>query len=200
MLAKLPWRRRAGDFLFRYRSFTPVPLALILIWQADISYSQLIPGLILMFMGEIIRLVAVRAAGKSTRTRRVGARELVSWGLYGHTRNPLYIGNLLLWVGAVWMAGGTYQSHLFGLILLFFSVQYALIITLEEGKLLELFGEDYQAYCAGVPRIIPRRKSFAAGAARLHKWGYALESERSSIMVLVAIIGLSSLSTWLKGS
>lgn len=200
MVAKLPWPRRAGDFLFRYRSFTPVPLALILVWQADISYPQLLPGLILMFIGEIIRLVAVRAAGKSTRTRKVGARELVSWGLYSHTRNPLYIGNLLLWVGAVWMAGGAYQSYLYGLILLFFAIQYALIIALEEGKLLELFGEEYQAYCAGVPRIIPRWKSFTGGTVQLHKWGYVLESERSSIMVLAAIIGLSALSTWLKGS
>ncbi|MCH8838971.1 MAG: isoprenylcysteine carboxylmethyltransferase family protein, partial [Candidatus Marinimicrobia bacterium] len=54
-------------------------------------------GLLLLAAGELLRLAALRASGKATRTRKVGARRLVTWGLYAHTRNPLYIGNFLLW-------------------------------------------------------------------------------------------------------
>jgi protein-S-isoprenylcysteine O-methyltransferase Ste14 len=201
-----PILRRLGDFLFRCRSYTPVPLALLLVWQARITYPQFLCGLALMAGGELIRLAAVRSAGKSTRTRRVGARQLVTWGPYAHIRNPLYLGNLLIWIGAVLFAGGRFMPWLLGTVFVLFLVQYALIIALEEATLAELFGEAYTAYRQSVPRVIPRLRRVRgdsdaetetqAGVRR--SWRYAFQSERSTLIALAAILALTLLSTSLK--
>ena len=46
--------------------------------------------------------------------------------------------------------------ELFGLVLIFFSIQYAMIISLEEETLAGLFGKEYDIYKNNVPRFIPR--------------------------------------------
>lgn len=196
-----------ADFLFRNRSYTPIPLAIVLVWQAEISYPLLLPGLVLIIGGELLRLSAVRSFGRgSFRTRRVKAHELVTWGLYAHMRNPLYVGNLFLWVGAVLFAGGPYVLWLMAAVVIFFLLQYSLIILLEERALLDLFGDSYIEYRRSVPRLIPRlRRSGTAadtpGVAvekSARSWRYALRHERSTLMAIIAVILLVLLSTYLK--
>ena len=197
---------RVGDFLFRHRSYTPVPFALVLVWQAEATYPQVLGGLALMAGGELLRLMAVRTAGESTRTRSVGARQLVTWGLYSHTRNPLYIGNLLLWTGVVIFAGGPYTPWLLAAVFILFLVQYPLIISLEEATLAELFGESYAAYRESVPRLIPRlrKASGAASGATIarrgvtHPWRYAFRSERSTFIAIAAVLTLTLICTYFK--
>lgn len=197
---------RLGDLFFRYRSFTPVPLALLLVVQARVSYPGALWGVALMIGGEWIRLTSVRAAGKATRTRQVGAKQLVTWGLYAYTRNPLYIGNFLLWIGAVLFAGGLYLPWLLGAVCIMFLLQYTLIISLEEATLTELFGAAYTSYRQAVPRVMLRlrRAHWAAGTStdsprgKLHPWRYAVESERSTLQVASAVIILAVISTLVK--
>jgi len=197
---------RLGDFLFRYRSFTPLPVAIVLVWQARCTYPLLLWGLALMIAGESVRLGALRSSGKITRTRRVGARRLVTWGLYAHTRNPLYIGNLFLWAGAVLFAGGPWLGWLMAIMLGMFFIQYALIVALEETTLGNVFGAAYAGYCRAVPRVIPRLKKAPPAAdfspeppaEGLHSWRYAFESERSTLWSVSAVLVLAILSTALK--
>ena len=197
---------RLGELFFRYRSFTPVPLALLLIVQARVSYPAALWGLALMFGGEWIRLASVRAAGKATRTRQVGAKQLVTWGLYAYTRNPLYIGNFLVWTGAVLFAGGPYLPWLLGAVFIMFFLQYTLIISLEEATLTGLFGAAYASYRQAVPRVIPRlRRAYGpAGTSaeypigKIHPWRYAVESERSTLQGASTVILLAVLSTLVK--
>ncbi len=191
---------RVGDFLFRHRSYTPIPLALVVIWQAETIFPLLLAGLALIAVGELIRLVALRSVGATTRTRRVGAQRLVTWGLYSCTRNPLYIGNLLLWSGALLFAGGRYLPWLFAIMLGLFLIQYALIVALEEARLAELFGESYSAYCQTVPRVIPRRFKTAVNPEQstAYPWRSVLRSERSTLIVIGSVIILSLVSTLLK--
>ncbi len=190
---------RLGDLFFRYRSFTPIPLALLLVIQSRVAYPAALWGVILMVGGEWIRLTSVRAAGKATRTRQVGARRLVTWGLYAYTRNPLYIGNFLLWIGAVLFAGGPYLPWLFGAVCIMFLLQYTLIISLEEATLSELFGADYTRYRQAVPRVLPRlSRADDFPIETLHSWRYAVESERSTFQVTSAVIILAVLSTLVK--
>lgn len=197
---------RLGDLFFRYRSFTPVPLALLLVVQARVSYPVALWGVALMAGGEWIRLTSVRAAGKATRTRQVGAKRLVTWGLYAYTRNPLYIGNFLLWIGAVLFAGGPYLPWLIGAVFIMFLLQYSLIISLEEATLTALFGAAYTSYRQAVPRVMPRSSRAYRAASpstdfpmgRLHPWRYAVESERSTLQVTSAVIILAVLSTLVK--
>lgn len=192
-----------GNLAFKTRSYTPVPLGLFMIWQAQVVWPGVWVGLGLMTLGEFIRLAALRSSGKATRTRNVGASRLVTWGLYAYTRNPLYIGNLLLWIGAVIFSGGPYLNWLLGLIILLFMIQYVLIIGLEESTLLDLFGDEYEDFKANVPRIIPafRRTELAIAYSSktpergLHSWGYAFQSEKSTFIAVTSILILATLAT-----
>ncbi|MEJ2050703.1 MAG: isoprenylcysteine carboxylmethyltransferase family protein [Calditrichota bacterium] len=143
-------------FFFKYRSYTPIPLILVLLYQARPRLPWLLIGIGLLLLGEGIRFWAILYAGGATRTRQVGANELVSSGPYGYVRNPLYLGNMLIYGGVVFIAGGPWMWEMLVVAIVFFTFQYSLIISLEEDKLHELFGEAYAGYSAHVPRIIPR--------------------------------------------
>lgn len=192
-----------GNLAFKTRSYTPVPLGIFMIWQAQVAWPGALAGFGLMTVGEIIRLVALRSSGKATRTRNVGASRLVTWGLYARTRNPLYIGNLFLWMGAVIYSGGPYQYWLLGLMILLFIVQYVLIIGLEESTLLSLFGDEYEDFLLNVPRIIPairrteQAKAYTSNIPEsgLHSWGYAFQSEKSTLILVTSILVLAYLAT-----
>ena len=67
---------------------------------------------------------------------------------YAHTRNPMYVGELSLWLGwAIWL--GSPLVALAGCVL-FAEMQRT--IRREERDLATRFGDAYRAYCAAVPR------------------------------------------------
>ena len=70
-------------------------------------------------------------------TRRVGAPQLVTNGPYAYVRNPLYIGNMMLYSGAG-IISNFWLPWLLVFIWIFFGIQYHFIVKLEEEKLQEL--------------------------------------------------------------
>ena len=50
--------------------------------------------------------------------------------------------------------------QLFFIVIIYFVFQYSMIISLEEEKLLTLFGHEYLEYKKNVPRIIPLIKAW----------------------------------------
>ena len=111
-------------FLFKYRSYTPIPLVIAILYFTSTIYSYMIYGLILIIIGEIIRINAVRYAGGVTRTTNVGAPNLCTSGPYSRTRNPLYIGNMIIYSGVVLFSGGPLMVPLLCVVLSFFTFQY----------------------------------------------------------------------------
>ena len=60
----------------------------------------MIIGFAVALFGEFWRLWGVCYAGSETRTTNgVGATFLVVTGPYAHVRNPLYIGNMMMYLG-----------------------------------------------------------------------------------------------------
>tara|TARA_Y100000816_G_scaffold289512_2_gene276102 strand:- start:66 stop:653 length:588 start_codon:yes stop_codon:yes gene_type:complete len=143
---------------FKKRSYTPIPIVLIILYFSHLSYPFWAYGAILITFGELVRLNAVRFAGGRTRTTKVGANSLCTSGPYSRTRNPLYIGNLFIYSGVVLFSGGIYMFQLLTIVILYFIFQYSMIISLEEEKLLAVFGQNYIKYKNNVPRIIPLLK------------------------------------------
>jgi len=143
-------------FFFKYRSYTPIPIGIMIVYFARPEIMYVCIGVGLLLIGETIRIWSVSYAGGETRTRNVGAKKLCSSGPYAFVRNPLYVGNMFMYVGVVFIAGAANILLMAATTLAFFTVQYSLIIALEEEKLEELFGRKYQIYKKNVPAVFPR--------------------------------------------
>ena len=61
-----------------------------------------------------------------------------------------------MYLGIVIIAGSPSPTLMIVTTMTFFLIQYSLIISLEEEKLSELFGEEYNVYRKNVRSIIPR--------------------------------------------
>ncbi len=175
--------------LFRYRSYTPLPLVALMLLFAAPTARSFLWGLPIAFAGELIRLWGVSIAGSETRvTGGVGASQLVTSGPFAWVRNPLYVGNILLYLGLgvasfalfPWLQAGAG---------LWFAFQYSAIVGLEEDFLLERFGEQYRRYAAAVPRFIPALRPYRdAGAPQpILSWSRGFRSERRTLQAIVLL-------------
>ena len=144
------------NFFFANRSFTPIPIALSIIYFAQPENQNIVLGFMVLLVGELIRMWSVSYAGGETRTTNVGAPSLCTAGPYGYVRNPIYVGNMLMYLGIVIIAGSPNLMLMVLATMSFFIIQYSLIISLEEEKLDELFGPEYVAYKNNVRAILPR--------------------------------------------
>jgi len=86
--------------IFKYRSYTPIPFILLMLIFEDTSVASLIIGFAVLLLGEFFRLWGISYAGSETRTTDgVGGTYLVISGAFAHVRNPLYLGNMLMYLG-----------------------------------------------------------------------------------------------------
>ncbi|MDO9548076.1 MAG: isoprenylcysteine carboxylmethyltransferase family protein [Candidatus Marinimicrobia bacterium] len=171
------------NFFFRYRGITPLPFVLILLIQSDLTQIGVICGLLIVALGESIRLAGIRRAGGDTRSRKVGAKKLCTAGIYSYVRNPLYLGNVIIYIGFALMAGGPWVVYLMIIALVYFIVQYGFIIALEETKLKELFGDEYREYTTNVPRLLPRLTPWQKDPDHIpRKWQKVLRTEKSTLL------------------
>ena len=99
------WPLRLGKFLFKFRSFTPLPLILLtFVFFRPVSPSPLwtVVGLAVAFLGEGVRACQRRlspAAARRAARAILKAESLNTSGLYSLVRNPLYWGNGLIFAG-----------------------------------------------------------------------------------------------------
>jgi len=177
--------------IFTYRSYTPLPFLILMIAYQQSNVWSLPLGLAIAIGGELIRLWAVSWAGSETRTTgKVGGTYLVISGPYAHVRNPLYVGNILIYFGLGIMSFALFP-YLQILALAFFVFQYYAIIKEEEGFLKEKFGADFEDYIKNVPRIFPRISAYKK--ANVEQPGYdikkGLRSERRTLQAFGIVAG-----------
>jgi protein-S-isoprenylcysteine O-methyltransferase Ste14 len=185
----------AGAWLFRYRSFLPVPLALVLLLvDAGALKGPIVAaaGVLLVLIGQGLRLWAVRHIGTISRTRTTRYGPLMTSGPYGIVRNPLYVGNWFLWTGfAVW-SGLLWMLPIAWIV---FALQYRAIARWESAFIGGIYGAAYDDYARQVRAWIPRWPVPAtAPAAPLHTWREVFFSERGTLLA----VGLMSLLLILK--
>jgi len=180
---------KLGEILFKLRGFTPIPLILIVLYFAQPTVESFFWGILLMIIGESIRIWGVAYAGGATRTRHVGAPELITSGPFARVRNPLYIGNLIMYTGAALIAN-VWMPYLVLVVWLYFGLQYYFIVKLEEEKLTQLFGEEYREYKNQVPRFLPSLTTKTHQPHQKPNYSEALRSEKSTFMSFVGILVL----------
>ena len=116
------------------------------------SFLVLAAGVVTVAAGELARLWAVRHIGVISRTRSDRIGPLVATGPFDRVRNPLYIGNVLVWLGYTGSAGLLWLVPVVALLL---GVEYHAIVRWEKGLLEARLGDAYRAYVADVPRWNP---------------------------------------------
>jgi len=88
---------------------------------------------------------------------------LATTGPYAYTRNPLYLGSLIIGLGFTIAAGRLILGLVFAA--LFLGI-YVPVMRVETKTLAELFGKDYHDYAAAVPLFLPRVTAYRSGAAK----------------------------------
>ena len=179
-----------ANWPFRHRSYTPIPL-LVILWVASRTTEPwLLAGAGVVLVGEATRIWALRHSGPKTRThRKIRVDDLVVTGPYSITRNPLYIGNFVMSLGVALASG---QPLVLPLLLVAFVFQYAFIIRAEEAFLEGEIGEPYREYKQRVPRILPRLGAYDAGARRFG-WMEILPRELNTITAAQTVLALLGL-------
>ena len=173
-----------GAVLFKHRGWLPVFFLLIpLLAPGSTSPLRWALGLALVALGEWVRLAGVAAAGTVTRRRSRKVQRLVTYGPFAWSRNPLYNGNFLVWMGFVVISGVFWFAPIAVLI---FAIEYTLIVRYEEGVLESIFGGEYLAYKARTPRWIPRPPAVPTSGE--HCYGEAWRSEVSTFLQYAALI------------
>ncbi len=147
-------------------------------------------GFIVVAVGEFFRFWGVSYAGSETRTTGgVGGTYLVISGAFGHVRNPLYVGNMLIYLG-IGIMSMAWFPYLLLTAFLFFYTQYHFIIKEEENFLKSKFGDDYKKYCSVVPRWIPRINKYSNPAIPQPELNIkaAFKSEKRTLQAITLII------------
>ena len=192
--------KRLRENLFQYRGYTPLPFLAVMLVFARPTAVTMIAGGCLAAVGELTRFWGVAYAGALTRvTSGVGAPEVIVAGPFAHVRNPLYVGNVLTYVGIGIMANAL-APWLVIAAAVSFAVQYSLIVSLEEEFLDSHFGEPYRLFRRHVPRFIPRLVPYRteAQAHQYAHWPEAVRSERRTFQALL-LVTVILVVIWFRG-
>jgi protein-S-isoprenylcysteine O-methyltransferase Ste14 len=176
--------------LFTLRSYTPIPFLLVMIVFAQPTMMTMAVGVVLVVFGESMRFWGVAYAGSLTRvTGNVGAPEVIVSGPFAYVRNPLYVGNMLTYIGVGVMSNALFP-WLVSAAAVYFAFQYFQIVLAEEEFLVNEFGVGYVEYKKNVPRFIPRVVPYAhsSQAHQQARWQEAVRSERRTFQALGLVL------------
>ncbi|CAN7616275.1 phospholipid methyltransferase [Ensifer sp. ENS07] len=159
-----------GNFLFRFRNqlfpaiivvlFLLMPPPALVLDNPLLTLAKDAVAILVILAGLALRatVVGYKYIQRGGLKKRVYAKDLVTEGMFGVCRNPLYVGNMLLYCG-VFLLHGNPLLIVIGIGL--FAFMYQCIVYAEEAFLLRTFGEAYQVYCRDVPRWALRLSNFS---------------------------------------
>jgi protein-S-isoprenylcysteine O-methyltransferase Ste14 len=166
---------RFGHFMFRFRNaLFPLTLVLLVLTstpQLPFGSARLdlwldAVGVILALLGQTCRALAIGSVDNIRRggyRKRIAAETLIRSGIYAHTRNPLYLGNLIILSGLLLIANCRWW---YLLVWPGFLGSYYTIVRAEEEFLSLKFGQAYRDYLQTVNRFLPTRTGLRQSLAR----------------------------------
>jgi protein-S-isoprenylcysteine O-methyltransferase Ste14 len=163
--------------------------------------GSLLSGFMLVLLGEGLRFWGVSIAGSETRTTgSVGGTYLITTGPFAYVRNPLYLGNMLVYAGVGVMSLALFP-WLTAAALAWFYLQYSMIVSQEEEYLAGRFGAPYDEYRKNVPRFLPRLTPYLASAPPPKNLSPAegLASERRTLQAIGLVTACLVVIFLLKG-
>ncbi len=146
-------------------------------------------GVAVMLLGEALR---VWAAGHLLKTE-----ELVTSGPYRFTRNPLYLGRLLVFAGLCVMARLPYGANWLVLVAgcaVFFGYYLRRKERVEPARLRERHGEAFERYYRAVPALFPMLHPYPEGASA--GWSSDRMLRNREHWMIVGVLLVSLLFLW----
>jgi protein-S-isoprenylcysteine O-methyltransferase Ste14 len=182
-VADVTWTRIAR----RIRVPLGFVFAALYLWLATPTLISVMIGSALILPGLAIRALASGHIQKN--------EQLTTTGPYAYTRNPLYLGSLILAVGFAASARNWWIGA--GLILFFLAI-YLPVIHGEEAFLGEHFPE-FAEYARQVPRLLPRLRSFGDVHGTFSWDLYWKHREYNAILGAIAVLaGLTAKLLWMR--
>jgi protein-S-isoprenylcysteine O-methyltransferase Ste14 len=139
-------------WVYRFRGYLVAPPLIFALfwfyWETE-EYFVWPFGISLFLMGATLRIWAQQ----HLHYRLKAHKRLTVTGPYSFVRNPLYIGNILMSLGAIVISE---LLWLFPLTLFYCLGIYLLVVRYEESHLLDKYGESYRKYMEEVPRWLPK--------------------------------------------
>jgi len=123
--------------------------------------------------------------------------ELATSGPYAHTRNPLYLGSMLIAFG---FAGASRSVWIFLTLAILFAMIYAPTIQSEEAYL-RLHFANFNEYTKAVPRLLPRltpARLTSGEAGRFARELYLKHREYNALLGAAAIYAALALRIYFK--
>lgn len=152
--------------------------AILYAWLAHPSGLSILVGAFLIIPGLAIRATASGHLRKN--------ETLATSGPYAYTRNPLYLGSLVLAAG---FAVASRSWWIAGVTLLMFLAIYLPVIDGEEKFLRHQFVE-FDAYAKEVPRIIPRLSAPGNSGGSFSSALYLKHREYNALLGAAAVMAL----------
>lgn len=133
------------NFWIRWRVRVGYPVGIAAFWFAKPKLTWLICGVGIAILGLILRGYAAGHLRKH--------QQLATSGPYAFTRNPLYLGSILLAAGFC-VASDSWKSSV--LLALYLAVFYPAVIRREQIELEAHYGAAFVDYASRVPAFWPR--------------------------------------------
>ena len=185
-----------GPFFFRWRGYLFL-LLLPIILLSFIGFSYPLSSHIFDLVWEIgcflisllglsVRVLTIGTVPRGTSGRRTSKRKadvLNTTGMYSIVRHPLYLGNYLMVLG-VSLFPRTWFLPI--IVSLAFILHYERVIFSEEEYLESKFGDEFRAWAAKVPIIIPRFKNYQPPKLSF-SWKAALRREFYGLFGIIGI-------------
>jgi protein-S-isoprenylcysteine O-methyltransferase Ste14 len=130
-------------FLRRHRRNIGIPLVILALFLSRFDPRFLIPGIMLVTIGELIRIWAAGHLRKE--------EVLTTGGPYRFVRNPLYIGSFFIAIGFCLVSGSIW---VWIIVIAYFLLVYVPVVKYEESVLREKFPE-FINYSSRVPAFVP---------------------------------------------
>lgn len=151
----------------RFLLHVPVPWVFVLTYLVGVALERILPanlppqaakvstiaGGTMFLMGAIIAgwgLILFHS-NRTTTVPGKSSAKLVTWGPYRYTRNPMYVGLTLAYLGEAGLLRQLWPVALLPLLIAYLNW---IVIPLEETKLTEVFHEQYEQYQSQVRRWI----------------------------------------------
>lgn len=151
------------------------------LWLARPAWPWMVAGSVFIVAG-----LAVRAAASGHIRKNA---ELATTGPYAYTRNPLYVGSILIGAGFVLAARNLWIVLA---AVLMFLIIYLPVIRAEEAHLRSAF-PGFDRYAANVPRFIPRLRAYRTdvpnSTARYSRDLYIKHREYNATLGSVSMMG-----------